>query len=130
MQYIPDNIHGKADSDWSRIFQYYVQPALSMFERSDRLLSLVLNLLGSSIVEHNSSCPPRGIEFACQLTIRVRAVAYILIFIHKDVKVQSLSSCTAVIRCILQNILSLKVHICTSLIFCYSLIGTVDTQVH
>eukprot|EP00268_Persea_americana_P064657 TRINITY_DN8539_c0_g1_i1.p1 TRINITY_DN8539_c0_g1~~TRINITY_DN8539_c0_g1_i1.p1 ORF type:complete len:884 (-),score=132.86 TRINITY_DN8539_c0_g1_i1:635-3286(-) len=106
--HIPDNINEKADFDWKSVFQYYAQPALIMFERSDKLLSLVLNLLGSSMVEHDSTRPLHDVEYACQLTIRVHAVAFILIFMHKNVKVhQSLFSCASAIKCILQNILSL-----------------------
>lgn len=106
--YIPENAEETDDSDWTRIFCYYAQPALCLFYRSDKLLNLLLNFLGSSLMEFNSACPPHSIEYASQLASKIHAVAHVLIFMHKDVKIcHRLSSYKAAIKCTLHNILGL-----------------------
>ncbi|XP_068647203.1 uncharacterized protein [Aristolochia californica] len=96
---------------WLRIFQYYMQPAIILLHRSNKLLSLVLELLVSSIMESNSSSIPEGgIQSSLELLSRIHAVASLTKFIYEDVKLhQTLSSCRLLIKCILQVILNVQV---------------------
>ncbi|OVA09115.1 Pre-rRNA-processing protein IPI1/Testis-expressed sequence 10 protein [Macleaya cordata] len=107
--YIPENSADESnDSNQIWICKYYLAPCFFLFDRSDKLLTLVLNLMGSSMAENNSSFPSHhGTICAFDQSSRISAIASILLFMHNDVKLQrALSSCKAEIRLILRNLLS------------------------
>ncbi|XP_077219440.1 uncharacterized protein LOC143853523 isoform X2 [Tasmannia lanceolata] len=107
--YIPDNDDDSSHSEYIRICQYYIQPAILLFARSDKLLRLVLDLLGSSIMDFNSTLTQNGTQHTLEASHWVRAVTFIIIFMHKDAKLhQSLSSCKVAIKSILENVLVLQ----------------------
>ncbi|KAF8399349.1 hypothetical protein HHK36_015214 [Tetracentron sinense] len=102
--YIPEDSDEPVDSNRMHICQYYLLPCFFLFDRSDKLLNLVLGLMGSSLF------PPHGTQNSFDQSSRIWAIVSILIFMLKDAKVQrSLSSCKAEIKRILQNILLLQV---------------------
>ncbi|KAG9454764.1 hypothetical protein H6P81_007668 [Aristolochia fimbriata] len=105
------NKKSAGNSHGLQIFQYYMQPAVILLHRSKRLTSLVLELLGSSMLESNSSSlPERGIQSSLQQLSRIHAVASFIKFIYEDVKLhQSLYSCRILIKRILQIILKFQV---------------------
>ncbi|XP_058107248.1 uncharacterized protein LOC131250885 isoform X2 [Magnolia sinica] len=108
--YITENDDETAESDQKRIFQYYIRPAIFLLCRSKKLLDLVLNLLGSSIMELHSTFPSgQNKQYSFEPSSRVHAVTCILLFMHKDVKIQQcISSCKEAVKRILQNILKLQ----------------------
>ncbi|KAJ4961285.1 hypothetical protein NE237_021195 [Protea cynaroides] len=98
---IPENADGSSDSVRLRICRYLLIPCFFMFDRSDKLLNLVLDLMGSSIGESNTSD-----EFAFDQSRQICAIASILLFMYKDVKIQRrLLLCRVEVHQILQNIL-------------------------
>ncbi|KAF6148882.1 hypothetical protein GIB67_014253 [Kingdonia uniflora] len=92
------------------IYEYLLVPCLILFDRSDRLLTLVLNLMGSSIFETNSVVSSlHDTQYGCARPGSIDAIASTLIFMHKEVKFQRiLSSHKSEIRQILQNIFCLQ----------------------
>lgn len=74
--------------------RYYLVPCLFLFDRSDRLLNLVLDAMCSLILESNS-------ELSC-----IRAIVSAISWMLKDAKLRrTLVSCEAKIEQILHNIL-------------------------
>lgn len=108
MQYIPEDnddvdYDESNDKDQMRICQYYFVPCFFLFDRSGRLLSLVLNLMGS-LIAHQCNEP------VFDRANRISAITSILIFMRGDVKLRrALSSCKAEMTYVLQNLLSLQV---------------------
>ncbi|KAI3970590.1 hypothetical protein MKX01_024237 [Papaver californicum] len=98
------------DKDQMRICQYYLVPCFFLFDRSDRLLTLVLNLMGSLIAGAKPSHPSHQCnEPAFDRSNRISMITSILIFMHGDVKLRrALSSCKAEMTYILQNLLSVQ----------------------
>ncbi|XP_026378263.1 uncharacterized protein LOC113272672 [Papaver somniferum] len=98
------------DKDQMRICQYYFVPCFFLFDRSGRLLSLVLNLMGSLIAEAKPLDPSHQCnEPVFDRANRISAITSILIFMRGDVKLRrALSSCKAEMTYVLQNLLSLQ----------------------
>ncbi|XP_043726037.1 testis-expressed protein 10 homolog [Telopea speciosissima] len=98
---IPENDDGSSDSIRLRNCLYLLIPCFFLFDRSDKFLNLVLDLMGSSISENNSS-----VEYALVLSRKISAIASIILFMYKDVKIQRrLLLCRVEVNQILQNIL-------------------------
>ncbi|XP_058205322.1 uncharacterized protein LOC131319180 isoform X2 [Rhododendron vialii] len=81
---------------------YYLLPCYFLFYRSDKLLNLVLNRMGSLVTEKKSSissCVPDHSSW-------INPIVSVVLLMHKDVKIRRvLSSCKAEIQLILDNIL-------------------------
>ncbi|KAE8125193.1 hypothetical protein FH972_020026 [Carpinus fangiana] len=86
---------------------YYLIPCFFFFDRSHKLLDLVLKMMGSLITDSSSSLfPPK---YATDCSSRINAVVSVLVFMHKDVKVQQIiSSLKAEVDHILRKILSFQ----------------------
>ncbi|XP_059428250.1 uncharacterized protein LOC132162022 isoform X2 [Corylus avellana] len=87
--------------------RYYLIPCFFFFDRSRKLLDLVLKMMGSLITDSSSSLfPPK---YATDCSSRINAIVSVLILMHKDVKVQQIiSSLKPEIDHILQKILSFQ----------------------
>ncbi|KAK3013805.1 hypothetical protein RJ639_008089, partial [Escallonia herrerae] len=89
--------------------RYYLLPCLFLFYRSDKLLSLVLNVMGSLVGGYgssNSACP----QYATEQPSRISAIVSILLLMHADSKMQQrLLLNKEEIDRVLQNILVLQV---------------------
>ncbi|KAK3040040.1 hypothetical protein RJ639_028294 [Escallonia herrerae] len=89
--------------------RYYLLPCLFLFYRSNKLLSLVLNVMGSLVGGYgssNSACP----QYATEQPSRIRAIVSILLLMHADSKMQQrLLLNKEEIDRVLQNILVLQV---------------------
>lgn len=104
------------DDDESTVFsrtsriRYYLLPCLFLFYRSDRLLNLVLNMMGSLVCEKSSSCfDHRCTQYATGYSSSIGAIVSILQLIYADIKIkQNLLLCKAEIEHILQKILAVK----------------------
>ncbi|XP_022888460.1 uncharacterized protein LOC111403998 isoform X1 [Olea europaea var. sylvestris] len=88
---------------------YYLLPPFLLFHRSNRLLSLVLNVMGSWVSE---TCSLIGSDNQTSFTIdsssRLCAIISMLLLMDEDVKIQRiLSSCKMQIKNILQNLSTL-----------------------
>ncbi|KAE8098634.1 hypothetical protein FH972_016679 [Carpinus fangiana] len=93
--------------------RYYLIPCFFFFDRSHKLLDLVLKMMGSLITDSSSSLfPPK---YATNCSSRINAIVSVLVLMHKDVKVQQIiSSLKAEIDHILRKILSFQVQFCIS----------------
>ncbi|KAL6984249.1 hypothetical protein U1Q18_017627, partial [Sarracenia purpurea var. burkii] len=84
-----------------RSISYYLLPCYFLFYRSDKLLNLVLNKMGSLVTEEMS-------HFSCATDCcsRINAIVSVVLLMHEDAKIRKiLSSCKAEIDLILQNLL-------------------------
>ncbi|XP_030525125.1 uncharacterized protein LOC115737229 isoform X2 [Rhodamnia argentea] len=92
----------------ARMTHYYVLPCLFLFDRSHKLLKLVLNKMESLISDRNSlSCSENG-SHGTDHSTSVIAIVYGLQLMHKDFKIQQiLSSFKAEIECILRSLQAL-----------------------
>ncbi|KAF6159854.1 hypothetical protein GIB67_032938 [Kingdonia uniflora] len=108
--YSPELSEVSTSCNQMEIYEYLLLPCLILFDRSDRLLTLVLNLMGSSIVETNSVASSlHDTQNDCARSRSIEAIASTLIFMHKEVKIQRiLSSHKSEIGEILHNIFCLQ----------------------
>lgn len=85
---------------------YYLLPCYFLFYRSDKLLNLVLNRMGSSVTEKKSSLSSCVLDHSSW----INPIVSVVLLMHKDVKIRRvLSSCKAEIQLILDNILVVQV---------------------
>jgi pre-rRNA-processing protein IPI1 len=93
--------------------RYYLIPCFFFFDRSHKLLDLVLKMMGSLITDSSSLLfPPK---YATDCSSRINAIVSVLLLMHKDVKVQQIiSSLKAEVDHILRKILSFQVQFCIS----------------
>lgn len=88
---------------------YYLVPCFFLFDKSHKLLSLVLKSLGSWINESLSLLPRNHTLCETDISSRVDAIVSVLLLLHKDDKIwQIISSFKAEIDCILQSISSIQ----------------------
>ncbi|KAF3969199.1 hypothetical protein CMV_006986 [Castanea mollissima] len=113
--YLIDVVHCiPEDHDESKVsfptLLYYLLPCFFLFDRSHKLLNLVLKTMGSLITASSSSqCSPNYIQYAMECSSRINAIVSVLVFMHKDVKVQKIIfAFKAEIVHMLQKILSLQ----------------------
>lgn len=93
--------------------RYYLIPCFFFFDRSHKLLDLVLKMMGSLITDSSSSL--FSPKYATDCSSRINAIVSVLVLMHKDVKVQQIiSSLKSEIDHILRKILSFQVQFCTS----------------
>ncbi|XP_062167443.1 uncharacterized protein LOC133873715 isoform X1 [Alnus glutinosa] len=87
--------------------RYYLIPCFFFFDRSHKLLDLVLKMMGSLITDSSSSL--FSPKYAKDCSSRINAIVSVLVLMHKDVKVQQIiSSLKAEIDRILRKILSFQ----------------------
>lgn len=87
---------------------YYLLPCFFFFDRSHKLLNLVLKMMGSLIT--GSTLLHSSPRYATDCSSRINAIISILVSMHNDAKVrQIISPLKAEIDHILQRILSLQV---------------------
>lgn len=85
---------------------YYLLPCYFLFYRSDKLLNLVLNRMGSLVIEKKSLLCSGAADHSSW----INPIVSVVLLMHKDVKIRKvLSSCKAVIGSILDNILVVQV---------------------
>ncbi|KAH7843540.1 hypothetical protein Vadar_017908 [Vaccinium darrowii] len=85
---------------------YYLLPLYFLFYRSDKLLNLVLNRMGSLVIEKKSLLCSGVADHSSW----INPIVSVVLLMHKDVKIQkALSSCKAEIELILDNILVVQV---------------------
>ncbi|KAI6677920.1 hypothetical protein NL676_038716 [Syzygium grande] len=91
-----------------RMTHYYVIPCLFLFDRSRKLLKLVLNTMESLISDRRSlSCSENGSHWTDHST-NVITIVYVLQMMHKDFKIRHiLSSFKAEIECMLRSLQAL-----------------------
>lgn len=84
----------------------YLLPCLLLFYRSNKLLNLVLNSMGSLVSENRSTLSD---QYATDHSSRIKAIVSVILLIHADARMQQiLPSCKAEIDLILQNIQGLQ----------------------
>ncbi|KAB1219903.1 Testis-expressed sequence 10 protein [Morella rubra] len=109
VQCIPE-AHDKPNT-YVPALRYYLLPCFFLFDRSRKLLALVLKTMGSLITESSSLLfSPKHMQLSTDCSSRINAIVSILVLMYKEVKVQkNLSSHKADVDHILQKILSLQV---------------------
>lgn len=114
VQRIPE-IHDKPNTSVPAL-RYYLLPCFLLFDRSRKLLALVLKTMGSLITESSSLLfSPKHIQLSMDCSSRINAIVSILVLMHKEVKVQKIiSSHKADVDHMLQKVLSLQVEFYTS----------------
>ncbi|KAK9113932.1 hypothetical protein Syun_020729 [Stephania yunnanensis] len=91
------------DSDLISATKYYLIPCFVLFSKSDKLLNCILNLMGASVADIRAGLPSfDGVIPAFDHSGRARAIAFVLVRMHEDMKLhKSLSACKAEIMHIL-----------------------------
>lgn len=118
MQCIPKDEDENSLPTHQQTYCYYMLPCFFLFDRSPKLLKLVLNLMGSLITESSSSSSSHSYpQYAYDNSNRINAVVSALILMHKDTKVQKIiNSFKEEVVHILQIIHSMQVLVCISII--------------
>lgn len=90
--------------------RYYLLPCMFIFYRSQKLLKLVLKMMGSLVNEESSSVSTQQwTQYATGYSSRVDAIVSVLLLIFADIKIQqNLLLCKAEIEQILEKILQLQ----------------------
>lgn len=106
MQCIPEEDH-----TWC----YYLLPCFFLFDRSNKLLKLVLNVIGSCLIDSSLLLPYHtSTKYASNGLSQINAIVSLLLFLYKDNKVQKIISLFRTeIGSILQSIASLQVWFCS-----------------
>ncbi|KAL4340356.1 hypothetical protein GQ457_08G017540 [Hibiscus cannabinus] len=107
--YLMDVVHCIPEDD-VQTWRYYILPCFFMFDRSSKLLKLVLDVIGSFLTDSNLSLPSdTSTRYATDNLSRINATISLLLLIYKDVKVRKIiSSFRTEIGSILQSIASLQ----------------------
>ncbi|XP_020535669.1 testis-expressed protein 10 isoform X2 [Jatropha curcas] len=88
---------------------YYILPCFFLFDRSPKLLNLVLDVMSSSITQSSSLSSSGHTRYTRSYSSRINAIVSILLLMHKDAKMQQIiSSARAEIDLISENICSLQ----------------------
>lgn len=110
MQCIAEDDGKASGSISSSPCSYYLVPCFFLFDKSHKLLSLVLKSLGSWINKSLSLLPRNHTLCETDISSRVDAIVSVLLLLHKDDKIwQIISSFKAEIDCILQSVSSIQV---------------------
>ncbi|XVE96298.1 hypothetical protein REPUB_Repub02eG0209100 [Reevesia pubescens] len=101
-----DVVHCISEDD-VHTWRYYLLPCFFLFDRSNKLLKLVLNVIGLLLT--NSSLSLASIKYANDSLSRINATVSLLLLMYKDVKVRKIISLfRSEIGSILQSIASLQ----------------------
>ncbi|KAJ0088119.1 hypothetical protein Patl1_32722 [Pistacia atlantica] len=94
----------------TRTCRYYILPCFFLFDRSHKLLELVLNKMGSLITQRSSSSLDQiYVQYAMDRSKRINAVVSAILLMHKDAKVRKIvSSFKEEMVHILKSIMSLQ----------------------
>ncbi|XP_024016945.1 uncharacterized protein LOC21387601 isoform X2 [Morus notabilis] len=76
----------------SRTWHYYLIPCFTLFDKSHRLLQLVLRALGSLITRISSLSPHDQNQYAKDCSSTIDAAVSVLLSMHKDVKIRRIIS--------------------------------------
>ncbi|VVA15395.1 PREDICTED: testis-expressed [Prunus dulcis] len=115
--YLIDIVHCTAEEDkmvpgsiCSSACCYYLTPCFVLFDKSHKLLNVVLKTLGSWITKSSLAClTPDQTRYTTEISSKVDAVVSVLQLMHKDDKIwQIISSFKAEIDCILESIIVLQ----------------------
>lgn len=111
MQCIPEDDEENSLPTHQQTCCYYMLPCFFLFDRSPKLLKLVLNLMGSLITESSSSSSSHSYtQYGNDNSNQINAVVSALLLMHKDTKVRKIiSSFKEEVVHILQIIHSLQV---------------------
>lgn len=93
-----------------RTWRYYLLPCFFLFDRSNKVLKLVLDLIGSFLTDSNLSLPSdTSTRYATDNLSRINATISLLLLMYKDIKVQKIISLFRTeVSSILQSIASLQ----------------------
>ncbi|KAK8336992.1 hypothetical protein V6Z12_A09G155500 [Gossypium hirsutum] len=93
-----------------RTWRYYLLPCFFLFDRSNRILKLVLDVIGSFLTDSNLSLPSdTSTRYATDSLSRINATISLLLLMYKDIKVQKIISLFRTeVSSILQSIASLQ----------------------
>ncbi|KAK9090537.1 hypothetical protein Sjap_023714 [Stephania japonica] len=100
---IPEKKDVCIDSDLISTTKYYLIPCFVLFAKSNKLLKCILNLMGASVAEYRAGLPSfDGVIPAFDHSGHARAISFVLVRMHEDVKLhKSLSACKVEIMHIL-----------------------------
>ncbi|XP_039026289.1 uncharacterized protein LOC120159822 [Hibiscus syriacus] len=92
-------------------WQYYLLPCFFMFDRSYKLLKLVLDVIGSFLTDNNFSLPSdASTRYAADSLSRINATISLLLLMYEDIKVHKIVSLfKEEISSILQSLASLQI---------------------
>jgi hypothetical protein len=92
--------------DKTRLFQYFIKPCIIMFEKSDKVLCSILEMLKSFVTGDGHLFPsPSNLNYPRELSCRFCVVTTILIFLCNDQKLhRNLSLSKLVIKGILEYV--------------------------
>ncbi|XWS56064.1 hypothetical protein CRYUN_Cryun09bG0054800 [Craigia yunnanensis] len=107
--YLMDVVHCIPEDD-VHTWRYYLLPCFFLFDRSNKLLKLVLNVIGSFLTDSSLSLASHtSAKYATDSLSRINATVSLLLLMYKDVKVQKIISLFRTeIGSILQSIASLQ----------------------
>ncbi|KHG03996.1 Testis-expressed sequence 10 [Gossypium arboreum] len=107
--YLMDVVHCIPEDD-VRTWRYYLLPCFFLFDRSNRILKLVLDVIGSFLTDSNLSLPSdTSTRYATDSLSRINATISLLLLMYKDIKVQKIISLFRTeVSSILQSIASLQ----------------------
>ncbi|XP_020553763.1 uncharacterized protein LOC105173986 isoform X2 [Sesamum indicum] len=108
-QYLTDIVSNVREGDHEeKRRRYYLLPSFYLFQRSKRLLNLVLNVMGSWVSKVSSSLGTHHHYPSVDRSTMVCSICSVLLHMYKDVKIQQiLLTCEIEIGTMLQNLLSL-----------------------
>ncbi|TYG54114.1 hypothetical protein ES288_D09G163000v1 [Gossypium darwinii] len=107
--YLMDVVHCIPEDD-VRTWRYYLLPCFFLFDRSNKVLKLVLDLIGSFLTDSNLSLPSdTSTRYATDNLSRINATISLLLLMYKDIKVQKIISLFRTeVSSILKSIASLQ----------------------
>ncbi|KAA3455232.1 Armadillo-like helical [Gossypium australe] len=107
--YLMDVVHCIPEDD-VRTWRYYLLPCFFLFDRSNKVLKLVLDVIGSFLTDSNLSLPSdTSTRYATDNLSRINATISLLLLMYKDIKVQKIISLFRTeVSSILQSIASLQ----------------------
>ncbi|KAL0346974.1 UNVERIFIED_CONTAM: Receptor protein kinase TMK1 [Sesamum calycinum] len=108
-QYLTDTVSNVREGDHEeKRRRYYLLPSFYLFHGSKRLLSLVLNVMGSWVSKVSSSLGTHHHYPSVDRSTMVCSICSVLLHMYKDVKIrQILLTCEIEIGTMLQNLLNL-----------------------
>ncbi|XWS59392.1 hypothetical protein CRYUN_Cryun08bG0117800 [Craigia yunnanensis] len=108
--YLMDVVHCIPEDD-ARTWRYYLLPCFFLFDRSNKLLKLVLYVIGSFLTDSSLLLASHtSTQYATDSLSQINATVSLLLLMYKDVKVQKIISLYRTeIGSILQSIASLQV---------------------
>ncbi|XP_055961555.1 uncharacterized protein LOC126676537 isoform X2 [Mercurialis annua] len=108
-RYLIDVVHNLPGDDGERMRRYFLLPCFFLLDRSHKLLTLVLNVMSSLIIDGNSLSSGDRSHYTTSHSVRIKAIVSVLLLMHRDTKIKQLiSSLKSEVDLISQNICSLQ----------------------